>query len=674
MSARIWTVSLVPVLAVLTATGLFAAPAAEEAAEMAEPGMAVEGGFVSFATPGDYTAATGNAIDGYHEAPLLAARVADGSLPPVAERLPDEPLVIRPLEAIGSYGGSLVAPATGATWGGVDIHYGMLQMPVALNYDFTTTSPNLVKAVELSADAQTLTFTLRSGMRWSDGSPFGVDDFLFWHQDIFLNEEISPVTPRHFTRSGEPMQMTSPDDQTIVLSFAAPYPSIINRFAWRAPNVIPFAPRAFLSQFHKTYNDQADAQAKEAGFEDWTQFFGAKAAFDEAQQEVGIPGVDPWVLVEVDSTGNKYYDRNPYYWKVDVAGNQLPYADEMHRMLIDSVDVMNLKAVAGEFTHSGFHMTIDNMPLYKENEAQGDYTVRVWKFPWGAAPRIVFNYTHPDPVKREIFRDLRFRQAMSLAIDREEYNDVIFLGRAVPRQFSPVPPTTFLEPWMEQHFAEHDPERASALLDEMGLERGAAGFRLRPDGQTLELELEFLAEGTVPFPDVAELMQKYWQEVGVKINLQLRERSLLLSRGRANEKDIGFWPAGLSHEFGLFVNPAKLYPAHGTAFEGVNQPWLDWYNSHGAQGEEPEPAAREIFALIDEWQLQSPGSAEYDRLGREILTKLVNQLYLIGTIGLGPKPILIRNDVGNVTPDDDMLFGFGYGFWNPYGVDQWYLK
>jgi peptide/nickel transport system substrate-binding protein len=633
-----------------------------------------EGVVKMWATLAEYERETGNKIGSFSEAPMLAQRVAGGELPAVEQRISDEPMVVQPLEAIGKYGGTLRAPATGPTWGGVDAHRARNQTLFRLNYEMTQAIPNIAKGWEMSPDTLELTVYLRKGLKWSDGEPFTADDFVFWYEDVLLNKDLTPNIGSMWRKGDGAVTMERIDDYTVKFTSPAAYPSLVNRIAFMSQEFFVL-PKHYVQNWHIKYNPKAGDLAKQEGYDNWYNAFNFHAESGEGQIDVDRPHMNTFVLKEVDSLGNKYYERNPFFWKVDTAGNQLPYIDQQERILVENIDVLNLKTIAGEFTNSGFHLRIDSAAVYKEGEAQGNYRTVIWSYPWGSAPRFIFNLEHKDPVLREIFRDRRWREAMSVAINREEMNDVIFYGRAVPRQMTPVPPCSFLEPWMEQYMAEYDPDKANQLLDEMGLKWDAQReYRLRPDGQPIAITLEYIGVGTVPFGDVCDLMKKYWEAVGVKVDTKLVERALKISRGAANEHDVGFWPAGSCTEFSMFENPIKLYPSGMAGLEAGNVQWYDWYISGGERGVEPEPAAKEIFALIDEWQTTFPGSDDYVRLGKEIVKRNLENMYIIGTCGIGPKPIVIRNDLRNVTREDGILFDNGLGFWGPLAGEQWYIE
>ena len=336
------------------------------------------GRVIFYPTLAEYEKATGNKIASFSEAPMLAELVKAGKLPPVDERLPDEPMVVEPRDGIGTYGGRLRCSATSPTTGGAEAWTARTQpiLRIVPTDQGDTVQPNVAKKWEISKDFKTITIYLRKGMKWSDGAAYTSDDYRFWHEDIFLNKEISPRPHTQWSPEGTPMQLDVVDDYTVRFNFATPYPSIINVLGYEARMYrrIPFAPKHYLTQFHAKYNKDVAKLAKGEGFENWWQLFSHHYP-DEVQQrlDVNVPTVDAWTMTEMDNIGNKYFGRNPYYYKIDTAGNQLPYIDRQDRLFFEGGDLVNLAAIAGGLDYAQQSLITDNYTLYKENAAKGEY-------------------------------------------------------------------------------------------------------------------------------------------------------------------------------------------------------------------------------------------------------------------------------------------------------------
>jgi len=620
-----------------------------------------------YSTPAEYQKITGKKITKYNEAPQLAELVKQGKLPPVEKRLPEEPLVVDPLEEIGKYGGVYRGAGFGPQSGQLDTEALRMQNLLQINPDLKTLTPNIVKAWGISKDQKEVTLILRRGMRWSDGQPFTADDFMFWYEDIACNDELTPTKNTAWTPGGKMMVMKKINNYTIKLIFAAPYPAIDITLAKSYWNGRFFAPKHYLKQYHIKYNPKANDIAKKEGFASWVQCFQYHLAYAQDQQDTNSPDITPWVLTKIDESGNKYYDRNPYYWKIDTAGNQLPYIDRQVVVIVKDAQVRIMKLIAQELDAAGENpLPVKEYTLYKENEKKGDYTVYLFNNTRGSDWAVAFNLTHKDPVLRKIFNDVRFRQAMSLAIDRKQINDVLYYGKANIRQAVAPPETSFYEDWMGKYYIDYNPDKANALLDEIGLKWDKdKKVRLRPDGKPLEIVLECTEE----FAPQAEIVAEQWTRVGVKTIMKQEERTLFYQRGLANERDAAAWTFDGVAEFSMRVGEVGRR-AFGEPID-VAPLWVTWINSKGASGEEPPEVVKKFYDLGDKFLITSSKSPEYKKLGKEILKISVENLWAIGT-SVAPRVIIISNKLGN-TPKQG-IFAVDYMFWVPYMGDTWYFK
>ncbi len=629
----------------------------------------VEGMVNFYSTLSEYEKLTGKKITKFNEAPVLREKVAKGELPPVEERLPEEPMVMVPLEEIGQYGGKIRCAALSPTTGGAECWTARTQPLLMISPDLKSVSPNVAKGWEFSEDYKTLTIYLRRGMKWSDGAPFTADDFVFWYEDLLSNDQLVPTRPEIWRSL---VNVEKVDDYTVKFYFDVPYPSIIVALAYenRMYYQIPFAPKHFLKKYHIKYNPQANELAKSRGFDSWVQLFQYEYP-DEVQQrwDVNVPTIDPWTMTRVDSYGNKYFEINPYYWKIDPAGNQLPYIYEQDRLLFEDMEAVSMSAIAGGLDYLLQFSSMDNYPLYKENEDKGDYWARIWYDGRGNVLDVRLNLTHKDPVLRKIFNDVRFRQALSLAIDREEVNEVIYRGLATPRAGTIVPDVSYYEDWMGNYYAEYNPEKANQLLDEMGLKWDKNHeYRLRPDGKTLSINIEYvMLESKMDV--LAELLKRYWEDIGVKVSTKLIDQTLFGQRSSAGELDLTIWNVDQTTELGFYANPT-FQSGLGPAPNSVE--WVRWINSNGKQGIEPPEEVKRWYKLAQDFQKQPLGSEGYKRIGKELVSMALKNLWHIGIIGLAPKPCLTKRGLGNVK--DKGLFVYSYRFWMIYHPEQWYWK
>ena len=466
---------------------------------------------------------------------MLADRVAAGELPTVDERLPAQPFVQGVLNGIGQYGGTIIGiwndevacdPETCS----------ILNANVAqFDYDFNI-EPDIVESYALSDDALTFSVTLREGHRWSDGEALTTADVQFWYDAVVKNDNVFLAnTDNGILASGQHAELEIIDDYHFAFRNPEPFVRVLDTLT----DFRPFLPAHYLSQFHIDYNENADELAQEAGFDFWHELFESKLLGGTAAdpyfsvQDPDLPVLSAWIYESTDSENNYTFARNPYYHVVDPEGNQLPYADYFLRMTAQNTEVMVAKIVSGEITHAGFGRNIAEFPLLAENADANGYIVNLHPDLRASEFGMVFNYTHKDPVLREIFNDIRFRRALSIAINRAEAQELIFLGQGKPRQPIFDPSASFYEEGIDENAIEYDVDGANALLDEMGLERGADGWRIRPDGAPLQIIFS-APFGSGPWrTELVELIKGYWAEVGVDLLLDPIDGTLFRERLQA---------------------------------------------------------------------------------------------------------------------------------------------
>lgn len=657
----------------------FAAPVTEETGGALSAGTPVQGEPFKdhiFATPAEYTRITGNRITAYGESPVLAALVSEGKLPPVEERLPEEPLVIRPLDEIGQYGGVLrdwanpsdnVSKVTDRTRRRL-----FLWSP-----DATRFYPSVIKGWEQSADNRTFTLFFRPGMKWSDGDDFDVDDFVFWWDDVQNNKDITPELSPLFRPGDEPMQLTVIDRSTVRYTFSVPVQNVAEKW-WSSR---PWAARHYLEQYHIKYNKDADSLAKQEGFDSWWQAFRFHGVWTTRHKYFArdpvAPVVHPWPLKEIGADA-VVWERNPYYHVVDTAGNQLPYIDEIRAPVVQNPsELVPLRAMAGEIDFSSRQLSFGDFPIYKRNEASGGYTTYLLEdddtsFALGFA----LNYTHKDPVLRNIFNDLRFRQALSLAINRDDISKTLFLEQARPFNSPVRPQWPGYEEWMGTYFAEFDVDKANRLLDEMGLKWDAnRQWRQRPDGKVLQIIGEYIV-GLRPYAEsLLDIVRGHWAQVGVRLEPRPLQDKLWLERALANELDVGIWTSdGGSVLKARNRYPSRLMPPYHwiECCAMAALPWRQWLDSGGAKGVEPPEDVKRAYEAGMEWLSEPMGTARYEQLANEMIKLNVENLRFIGTVTAPPAVAIVNNRLGNIRVEQ----GWVKGLIDTHGylVETWYIK
>jgi len=598
----------------------------------------------------------GMAALAYNEAPMLRVKVAAGELPPVEKRLPEEPVIIEPLEEIGQYGGTLhVLHVNINPWNDMGSHpeRGPYLLRVVKTKDGITVVPELAKGYKLSDDAKTFTLYLRKEMKWSDGYPFTADDFLFMYEDMHWNDKVPT-----WNMTGQIKRIKKIDDYTVRFEMDQPYPTIVLKFTmWAGSEWNAFHPKHYLKKWHIKYNPKADELAKKEGFDNWWDCLHYHYWWAPLK-DLNKPTMYPWILKEVGTT-YKVFERNPYYPVVDSAGNQLPYIDKIVATIIDP-EVYQLKITSGEADVAYVHTSLENYPLYKENEEKGDYRVVPIPGIIGSELSLGINLNHPDPVRRKINEDIRFRKALSLAINREEINETCYFGLAFPRQATVLPDTSYYKEEWGKAYAQYDPDEAKRLLDEAGLtKRDKDGFRLRSDGKTLLLLVEYCPETHPMATSTLELVKEYWENVGLKVMLKPLGKTLFTQRYRSANHGILAGPSDCLDEITNITDWNLLGGATSCGYA-----WLTWlrakqeirmgrrtlkdYEGGVLPGEEPP----EEIKKLDEWirlrQQVEFGSEKYMELSRKIHSFNAEKIFVIGTVGMAPVPYITKKNIGNV--------------------------
>jgi peptide/nickel transport system substrate-binding protein len=509
----------------------------------------------------------------FQEAPMLAEKVAAGELPPVEERVPSEPLVIQPVEMIGQYGGTLRRAFTGP---GDRQNMERWNNDYAIFYDTgaTVLVPRAFKSWTPNEDASEWTFELREGMKWSDGAPYTADDYMFWYDHILNSEGLVASTPWYLQWGGELATFEKIDDTTLKMIFAAPFPSwpdtlasstVAGHFQNGRSGLGLVAPAHYLEQFHADFvgEEEANAKAQEAGFDNWSLYFLAQ---NDAAMNPELPVTTPWMPVTRVADSEFTLERNPYFFAVDTEGNQLPYFDRISMELVEELEVLNLRAIAGTYTIQGRHIDFSKLPVIRENEAAGNYFVNFWTSSTRHPLSVYINQDwNEDPdIAAYTVGSLEFRRALSLALDRDELNETFFLGVGTPASFCPgnTPPFFESTKWDEE-FGVFDPDTANEILDSIGLDqKDAEGFRLLPSGERMVLRADAVSGSFLNYPAMGERIAQMWaEEIGIQMQINPVERSLWIERSLANQPMISLFETG---EF----NPAtiaRLIPDDRTA-------------------------------------------------------------------------------------------------------------
>ena len=571
----------------------------------------------------------------YKEAPALAEQVRAGRLPAVESRLPEQPLVVPVVERAGEYGGvwrrAFLGPADANNYVRV-VYDGLFRF----SPDGATIEPKIAAGADPSADYRIWTLRLRKGSRWSDGAPFTADDIVFWYKDVLLNKDLTPSLPGWIRNAdGTPAMVEKVDEASVRFTYKAPATLFLTAVANQDGadrTYAMFLPEHYLKKFHPAYTakEEIDRAAQAAGFKTWTELFANRNAPPENPER---PTMAAWAPATRISDPVFTLRRNPYYVGVDPAGNQLPYLDEVRFTYFADVQALNLAAIAGNFDMQERHIQMTNYPVFKEQEKAGKYRVITWPTFGGSDAVVAFNQTYKgDPETAKLLANRDFRIAMSHAINRDQIKESVFLGLGEARQGVPAPWHPYF-PGAEwaQKYTEFKRDEANKLLDGIGLtKKDAQGFRLMPNGKQATIEISVVpAFGA--WPDVALLVAKDWEAVGVKTIVQIRERALHFKMNESNDLMTELWNEDTSAF--PFTGNAKVDPRNAPILT-IGPLFRTWMNSGGKEGVEPTPEFKQIMALID--TARTVGPEGQIKAAQELYKIWADNLYEIGTIGLTP--------------------------------------
>ncbi|UEM03560.1 ABC transporter substrate-binding protein [Skermanella rosea] len=619
-------------------------------------------GLLAFAAAALLVPAAGRAAV---ETPFFAEQVAAGKLPPVAERLPAEPRIVTFDDdgaQQGRPGGDMTMLMARAK--DVRIMFAYFYARLMTYTPDLTLEPDILRSIDVE-DNRVFTLHLRPGHRWSDGSPFTAEDFRYWWEDVILNQDVPPFgAPPEMLAGGEPPRFEVLDETTVRYSWNEPNPLFLPALAAARPLEI-FGPAAYLKKFHVKYADAAELKerVKAAGQKSWAHLHNRMDnAYDNDNPD--LPTLQPWVNTTAAPAERFVFVRNPFYHRVDPAGVQLPYID---RLLVQIADgkIIPAKAGAGEADLQARYLRFDNYTFLKQAAKRNGYKVDLWKTGNGAHLALFPNLNTSDPGWRDLFRDVRFRRALSLAIDRDEINQAIYYGLAKPSNNTVLPRSPLFRPEYQQAWTRYDVREANRLLDEMGLTaRGSENVRLMPDGRPLEIIVETAGESTEEV-DVLELIADSWRKIGIKLFTKPSQLEVLRNRIYAGQTLMAI---GKGVDNG--IPTADMAPAEFVPMDQNQYQWPKWgqyYQTGGTAGEKPDmPAAIELMELMGQWRT-APDTAARAEAWHRILGIHADRVFTIGLINGTLQPVVVRSTLRNV-PDEGIYNwdpGAHFGIYRP---------
>ncbi len=595
------------------------------------------------------------------EPPDLARLVSAGKLPPLKERLPDVPAVVAPVDKVGQYGGDMRKLASNVS---------DLQMNHRLGYeplirwgrDGVSLEPGVAKSWEMRDGGRTFEFKLREGMKWSDGHPFTSADFKFTF-DYVLNYDGFSMNALPWMRANNELPVVeTPDPLTVIYKFKVPYGNFIRGIAGSGLQQQLFGPRHYLEKFHEALvpKDELEKMVSEAGFVTWMDYFLQRM---DLSRNPDLPTVAAWKITIAPPASQCVAERNPYYWKVDTAGNQLPYIDRIITNMVFDRTILNLKALNGGVDFQIRNIDAGNFTLFKERGDQLGYETLVTP---STNPICVYiNQYSRNEKLRPILQDPRFRKALSHAINRDELVELVYSGLAKPSSAISMPIDEFFLPGIDTANTEYNPELSNRILDEMGLKRRKTdGLRTFPDGTLFSSVMHIYPSEEGSNSDLWQLVVDYWREVGLHFAPKQEDQNLSFLQVTNGNADFFCYSSAALHWAvdGVWKVPISkmsyMAPLYG-----------NYYATNGKEGVKP---SAEMQQLVDWYEALRATPDEKERLqfGRSILKQWAEQCYVIG-ICQSPVVTIVSERLKNV-PDE---INYDYRLKSPghCNLEQFYI-
>jgi peptide/nickel transport system substrate-binding protein len=592
------------------------------------------------------------------ETPSLMEQVKSGALPPVAKRVPEQPLVVKQFaggDGPGRQGGQLNMLVASARDTRLMTVFSYTRLIV---YDDKfRLHPDILESYE-AKDNREFTFKLRGGHKWSDGQPFTTEDFRFYWEDVANNKELSPSgLPAELLVEDQPPKVDIIDERTIRYIWDKPNPYFIESQARAAPLFL-FRPAHYLKKFHARYTDPAEIAHLARGVNQgsWIQIH-RRLDVMFANDNADLPSLNPWINTTPSPTQRYVFVRNPFFHRIDEKGQQLPYVDRIIFTLA-AINLVPAKAGLGEVDLQPRYLNMRDYTFLKKSAKSSGIDVRLWESGSGSQIALYPNLNTNDEGWRKLFRDVRFRRALSLAIDREEMNQVVYIGLAKPSNNTIMERSTLFMPEYESKWAQYDPTLANKLLDEVGLtKRNGQGFRLLPDGRPATIVVESLSEETED-SDALQLITDFWKKIGIKMLVKPQTLESFRQRTFSGNALMTAYAGVVTAVPTPNTSPREFAP---TMQGGLQWPkWGMFVESKGKYGEKCDmDEACKLLDYIKEWEHAT------DEAGRraawdKILKTNADEVFSIGTVNGIRQPIVVGPKVRNVPKE-------GYYAWDPGG-------
>ena len=613
-----------------------------------------------------------NCAFGYSESPLLSKMVKNGKLPPVESRLPQTPRVIdfagRNLE-IGKFGGTLKMLMARAKDARQMTVYGYARLLIYKPKTFEF-QPDILQSFDV-IQGKKFIFNLRPGHKWSDGHPFTAEDFRYWWEDVANNPKLSPVGPPKVMKvDGKLPQFRILNNLSIQYEWEKPNPDFLAALAGASPLYI-YRPAHYMRQFHENFTANSELQklVTTAKQRNWAALHN-KMDNLYRNDNIDLPVLQPWVCISKSSSNRLRFKRNPFFHRIDPKGQQLPYIDEFI-FGIASNKLISAKTGTGEVDLQARYLRFDDYTFLKKGEDRSPYSTRLWTTAKGSHLALFPNLNHKNKVLRSIMQDVRFRRALSMAVNRYEINQVIYYGLAIEGNNTVLPESPLYKPYYRSKWAQLNLKSANQLLDDMGLiKRDSRGIRLLPDGNPLNLIIETAGESTEQ-TDILELIHDSWLKIGIKIYSKPSQRNVFRNRIFSGETAISIWSGIENGLASANSSPAEFAPTTQQLLQWPK--WGQHFETDGKAGQIPnDPFAMELLKLYRDWRAE-PVFAKRKDIWEKVLDIHTEQVYSIGLIAGVLQPVVVSNNLKNVPIK-------GIYNWNPgahfgiYSPDTFWFK
>jgi len=588
---------------------------------------------------------------------MFAEQVKGNSLPPVDKRLPEKPWVVTHFaggDGPGVPGGQVNMLIASARDTRLMTIYSNARLIV---YDDKfKLQPDILESYEVK-EGREFTFRLRPGHKWSDGQPFTTEDFRYFWEDVANNKELSPSGPSvELMVDGKPPKVEIIDATTIKYIWDAPNPYFIESQARAAPLFL-FRPAHYLKKFHKRYTDPAEiAKSGRGGQQSWVQIH-RRLDVMYANDNIELPTLNPWVNTTASPAQRFVFVRNPYYHRVDAKGQQLPYLDRVI-FTVAATNLVPAKAGLGEADLQPRYLNMRDYTFLRKSSKSSGVDVRLWESGSGSQIALYPNLNAKDEVWRKLLRDVRFRRALSLAVDRDELNEVVYIGLAKPSNNTIMQRSVLFKPEYASKWANYDPKLANRLLDEVGLtKKNEVGIRLLPDGRPATIVVEHASEETED-ADAMSLIADHWKKIGIKLLFKPQTRENFRMRTTSGDAIMTASAGVVTAVPTANTSPKEFAPA----MQGGLQ-WSRWglhVETKGRQGEKCDmPEACQLLDLLREWE-QAVEETARRQVWDKMLAIYTDQVFSIGTVNGILQPIVVGPKVRNVPKE-------GYYAWDPGG-------